>query len=149
MKEIFDKLKSSLTVVTTRDDKRINGCTVAWFARVSREPKLVMVSIAPERLTADMILKTGNFGVNILSEKQLDIAKLFGFNKGRDMNKFENTPYHINNGLPVIEDTAAFMGCTLYSIHKAGDHILFIGEIKDFEKSDEKPLIYNRKEFWK
>ncbi len=149
MKNIFEKMKSSIAVVTTSEGDRINGCTVAWFSRVSIEPALIMVSIAPERLTADMILKTGRFGVNILSETQLDIAKLFGFKKGRDTNKFENTPYHINDGLPVIDDTSVYIGCELYSIHKAGDHILFIGEIKTTESSDKKPLIYDRKDFLK
>lgn len=125
-------------------DGKLNGLTVAWFTRVSWEPEMVLISVASTHYSRELLDKSKMFNVCIMGTKAKDTIIYFGSVSGRKENKFEKTKYSLTeNNLPVIEGTIAYLECEKIKEVEVGDHILYIGLVKN-EKviSDDKPLIY-------
>ncbi|HAA84022.1 MULTISPECIES: flavin reductase family protein [Thermodesulfobacterium] len=145
-KIITQYLPQGVFIVTSKANDKINGMTAAWVSQVSFRPRLIAVSIAPQRYTYELIKESGFFCLNVLGKGQQDLAKHFGFKSGKNYNKFENIPYTFSlNGMPVLKDAIAYFECGLYGECKAGDHIIVIGEVEDYQilKEGQEPLIFN------
>jgi flavin reductase (DIM6/NTAB) family NADH-FMN oxidoreductase RutF len=111
---------------------------------------MVMVSVGPGRHTHDMIKESGCFAVNILGESKIELAKHFGLQSGRNLDKFEGVEFERKKtGAPIIKDSIAYLDCKVQAAHTAGDHTIFVGTIEDCDIcSDEHPLIYRTVDYW-
>ena len=150
MQEVIEKVVNGVGVVTSRSGDKVNGLSIAWMSQVAINPPLVMVAIGKGKYTCDMIQESKVFAVNILSSRQVELAKLFGLQSGRKIDKFSKVEYETKKTrCPILKDCVAYLDCRLYSTAEAGDHVLFIGEVVDAQvKSKEQPLIYNSKEYF-
>jgi len=138
-------------VVTSKMNDKINGMTAAWVSQVSFRPRLLAVAIAPQRYTYEFIKSSGLFCINTLSKDQIDLAKHFGFKSGRSVNKFENVAFTYSlNGCPVLKDAVAYFECHVVGECQAGDHMIVIGEVTDYEvlRKDAEPLIFKWDDFF-
>ncbi len=138
-------------VVTTRFGEKINGMTAAWVSQVSFRPRLLSVSIAPQRYTYELIKESGIFCLNVLGEGQVDIAKHFGFQSGREVDKFAGWEYFSAlKGSPVLKEAIAYFECQVVSSYEAGDHMLFIGELIDHKvlKEGVAPLLFKWNDYF-
>ena len=132
-------------IVTAQARGKKNGMTAAWVSQVSFKPPLLMVAIAPTRVTHALIKISGFFAINTLSEDQIELAKYFGTHSGKNVDKFANIAYiEAGNGSPVLKEAMAYVECKLVNAFEAGDHTLFIGEVLEGEilKPDKKPLLF-------
>jgi len=150
VQEVLEKIVNGVVIVTSKKGKEINGLTVAWVTQASFNPPLVIVSIGKERYTREFIEESKVFAINILSERQKDLAKLFGLHSGKTMNKFSKVEYETRKtGAPILKDCLAYLDCKVHKSIEVGDHIIYVGEILEARiKSDEKPLIYNSKDYF-
>ncbi len=138
-------------VVTSKADNKINGMTAAWVSQVSFRPRLLAVSIAPQRYTYKLIKKSGIFCLNVLGQGQEALAKHFGFKSGRDVDKFKGIGiFSAFNGSPVLKDAVAYFECRVVATCETGDHVLFIGELIDHRllKEDVPPLIFKWEDYF-
>ncbi len=146
MQDIVSKgITHGVYIITVRTKERINGMTAAWVSQVSFKPLLLMVSIAPQRFTHNLIKEAGFFAINSLDKDMQNLAAVFGFKSGRKVDKFQNVPYfNAPNGSPIIEGSIAFFECKVKETFAAGDHNLFIGEVVAAEllKKDAEPLVF-------
>lgn len=117
------------------------GLAVGSFTSISLEPPLV--GFFPDRNSSSWpkIQKTGRFCVNILSHDQEWLCRRFA---SKAFDKFENINYRLsNNGLPIIDDVLAWIDCTIYAVHEAGDHYIAVGEVASLSvERDATPLIF-------
>lgn len=148
--ETFRKVSNGVFIITTKCDDRINGMTAAWVTRVSFKPPLVSISIGKARFSHNLIKKGGVFAVNILKEGQIDIGKHFGFQSGREVDKFATIPYYTKaTGSPILKDIAGWLDCKVVGSCDAGDHTIFLGEVVDaWVDMDTTPLVYRREDFF-
>ena len=68
---------SGVTVVTTALDGRLHGVTVSAFTSVSLDPPLVLIALGNETATRDMLIESGIFAVNLLSDDQEFLSERF------------------------------------------------------------------------
>lgn len=144
-KLITTYIPQGVFIVTSQADGIINGMTAAWVSQVSFKPRLLGVAIAPQRYTYELIQKSKTFCINVLGEDQVDLARLFGFKSGRKVNKFEGISYkHALKGSPVLLSAIAYFECEVTHQYEAGDHIIVVGEVVDYEVLDENraPLLF-------
>ena len=148
--QILDMIASPVTVVTSKFGNKENGMTAAWVAQASFNPTLIMVSIAPERYTHDLIQKSKVFAVNILADYQIDIGKHFGFTTGKRVDKLAGIDCEAKKtGSPILKDCFGYLDCRVLSAFKAGDHTIFTGEVlEQFNHKDKKPLIFRTNDFF-
>jgi flavin reductase (DIM6/NTAB) family NADH-FMN oxidoreductase RutF len=152
MQEIaFAALVHGIYVVTTRVGEKINGMTAAWVSQVSLKPLLVMVSVAPPRYTHTLIMESGSFAINVLTSDQVDLGKRFGFQSGRNIDKFAGLDcLAASSGSPVLPQAYAYLDLKLAHTFAAGDHTLFVGEVVEAKilHPESQPLIFKKTDFF-
>ncbi len=120
-------------LITSTFGEKNNVMTAAWQMPVSFKPVLVAISIGHERYSHGLILKSREFVINIPHLKMMKEVLCCGTQSGKDMDKFtvcKLTPVKAHKvEAPLIEECIGNIECKLYSIHEAGDHTIFIGEV--------------------
>lgn len=112
---------------------KINVMTAAWQMPVSFKPALVAVSIGHQRFSHELIVKSREFVVNIPHAGMMKEVLCCGSQSGKDIDKFnvcKLSPVKAQKvKAPLIDECIGNIECKLYSIHEAGDHTIFVGEV--------------------
>jgi flavin reductase (DIM6/NTAB) family NADH-FMN oxidoreductase RutF len=133
---------SGVTIVTTEHEGRPFGMTVASFASLSLNPKLVLVCIEMSVKTHEAIVAAGKFGVSILANDQAGVSSKFA---SRSDDKF--TGVDVFRGaldLPMITGALTTIECKVQAQLPGGDHSIFVGEVVDIQTREGEPLLYFR-----
>jgi flavin reductase (DIM6/NTAB) family NADH-FMN oxidoreductase RutF len=129
-----------VAVVTTVVDGVPYGSTVSSLASLSLDPPLVTVAFDRTSTLLPRIQQAGQFGVNILSQSQDDLAGNFATRKA---DKFGGTEWFADDGLPRLAGTAGWMACDLNHAVEGGDHLLLFGLVRAASsRHDLPPLVY-------
>ncbi len=140
----IDKLYTSVTIVTTNVEGKMNGITIAWVTRVSWDPKIVAVSVGQQQYSRELLDKSEKFAVCVMGEEGRKVAEYFGSVSGRNVNKFEKFPFVMSkSNLPIPQGTIAYMECRKIEHVSIGDHVVYFGLVEE-EKliSNKPPLIF-------
>ena len=82
-------------LVTVTDKKgRDNILTIAWTGTVCTNPPMVYISVRPERYSYKLLKETGEFVINLTTEKLAFATEYCGVRSGKDVGnitKRENT----------------------------------------------------------
>ena len=128
------RLSYGLFVVTARDGKD-NGCITNTVMQVTTTPNRITLAVNKQNYTHDMIMKTGVFNVSILSEEAtFDIFTHFGFQSGRDTDKFADFTdcKRAENGVMYItKGTGAVIMAKVATTLDLGTHKLFVDDVTD------------------
>lgn len=137
-------------IITTGSDDVINGQAASWVTRISQEPFLVAVALYEKNYTHELLLKSNIFAINILKEGQQEVARHFGQQSGRHIDKFATVKFHKGKtGAPILNDCLVYLDCEVIFSRKFGDHTLFIGKIVDEGILNEgKPLVYKHEDYF-
>lgn len=142
-KKAMYKLSYGLFVLTARDGDKDNGCIINTAIQAASEPNQISICVNKANFTHDMVLKTGKFNVSIISrEASFDLFKHFGFQSGREADKFEtfNSVQRAGNGLLIVtEGTNAYISVDVKQTVDLGSHTMFIGTVEDMEVLSEAP----------
>ena len=132
MKAIYN-IPYGLYIVTAKQGNKINGCIINTLIQVTSSPVKISITINKDNYTTKMIEKTGMFNVSILDmNTKFDLIKHFGFQSGKDVNKFENfKDYKLaNNQIPFItKNTNSYLSCKIVSPLDVGTHITFVADV--------------------
>ena len=130
-----------------------NILTVAWTGTVCTNPPMVYISVRPERYSYQMIRESGEFVINLTTEKLAWATDFCGVKSGKDVDKWEKCrltrgkPARIS--APVIEECPVNIECKVKDIIKLGSHDMFIAEVLcshiDEDLFDEKDKIHLEK----
>lgn len=139
------KLSYGLFVLTAKDGDKDNGCIINTAIQAASEPNQLSICINKLNYTHDMVKKTGEFTASILSQDApFDLFKRFGFQSGRDVNKFDgfdSCKRGANGVYYVTEGTNAYISVKVSQEVDLGSHTMFIGEITDMEVLGDVPSV--------
>ncbi len=128
-------LTYGLFLLTARDQEKDNGCICNTAVQVAADPLRLMVSVQMGNLTREMIEKTGEFNVSVLTEDvPFETIRRFGMQSGRDTDKFADfqAVQRSRNGLlHLAENANAMFSCRVVEKKDLGSHMLFIGEVTE------------------
>ncbi len=124
---ITRKISQGMYVLTTKN----GGCIVDAVSQISSgENPLISVSVMKKNYTNELLKNNNKFAISILGKDvNPDIIKTFGFNSGREINKFENTEVNQVEGINVIKDSLGYMICEIVDSIDNDTHTLFIGKL--------------------
>lgn len=118
-----------------------NIITVGWAGTVNSKPPMLSISVQKQRYSHAMIKETGEFVVNLPTEKLAYAVDLCGVKSGRDINKFEAaglTPVKASAvSVPLIDECPVSLECTVKSYLELGSHDMFIAEIVAVDVEEE------------
>ena len=145
--KVLFNIEYGLYIVTAKDEKD-NGCIINTVMQVTSEPCQIAIAINKRNYTQEMISKTRKFNISILSkDSNFEIFKHFGYQSGRDVDKFTNFTdvKRSPNGLYyVTKGTNAYMSAYVQQEIDLSTHSLFIGQLVATEILSETPTItYN------
>ena len=136
-KKAMYKLSYGLFVLTTKLGDKINGCITNTAIQVTTDPNQIAFAVNKLNLTHDMLLESNVFNISIISEKaDFSVFKRFGFQSGRDVDKFADySAYRLNDsGFPIItEGTNAYISGNVTNTVDLGTHTLFICSVTDMD----------------
>jgi flavin reductase (DIM6/NTAB) family NADH-FMN oxidoreductase RutF len=131
-REAMGSFPTGVTVVTVAcDDGNLHGMTVNSFSSVSLDPMLVLVCLDETSRGLGLIERAGAFAVNVLSAGQQDVSRWFA-NRHRPAGStmFDGVPFEPGvTGGPILVEAAASFDCRLRQSHRAGDHLIVLGEV--------------------
>ena len=124
-----------LYVLTANDNNKDNGCIINTVMQITSNPCNVAVCVNKMNLTNKMIKNSKKFNISILNQNsKFDIFKHFGYQSGRELNKFENyndTERSENGVLYITKNTNSYISVCVKEEIEFNTHTMFIGEVTD------------------
>ncbi len=140
------KIGYGLYVVTSNDGNKDNGLIVNTVTQLTDNPYRVAVNINKENYSHHVIKQTGIMNVNCLSvEAPFEIFQRFGFQSGRQTDKFEGMEkLYSDNGLVFLPKYInAFMSLKVEQYVDLGTHGMFICSVTEARvMSDKDTMTY-------
>lgn len=134
-KKAMYAISYGLFVVTACRDGKDNGCITNTVVQLTSEPNRISVAVNKSNYTCEMIQETGLFTASVIAQDAtFDLFKRFGFQSGRDMDKFDgfDSCYRAGNGTLIItEGTNAWISAEVKQTIDLGSHMLFIARVTD------------------
>lgn len=131
------KLTYGLFVLTSCYDGKDSGCIINTAGQVTSEPNRISIAVNKANFTHDLVKKSGKFNISILSEEaSFDTFKHFGFQSGRDVDKFDgysDCKRSANNLYYVTAGTNGYISATVEQEIDLGSHTMFIALVDDME----------------
>ena len=124
-------------------DGEFRGVTVNSFTSVSLDPPLVLVSLGKKTRCAAALRPGRPFAVNVLHHGQRDLAMQFA---GRPRPEAP-VEWEVRSGVPHLAGCGAHFRCVTRDVHDAGDHVLVVGLVEEFQSAGHPPLLFYRGAF--
>lgn len=110
-----------------------NIITIAWTGIVNSEPPMTYISVRKERHSHSIIKDTGEFVINLTTEKLAFAADYCGVKSGRDLDKFEALELTAADSkevsCPSIGQSPVNIECRVTEVKELGTHDMFLAQI--------------------
>lgn len=141
LRQALGAFTTGVTIITTRSPTgEPVGITANSFSSVSLDPPLVLWSLARTAHSLGSFSQSSHWNVHVLSMEQEDLSNRFA--KAGE-NKFAGL--ELDTGIsdsPLLTNCSARFQCKKAFEYDGGDHIIFVGEVLGFDKSDRPPIAY-------
>ena len=126
-----------------------NILTVAWTGTICSDPARLYISVRPERYSYHIIKETGEFVVNLTTEKLAYATDWCGVRSGRDVDKWKEMKLTKGKAekleyAPIIQESPVNIECKVTEVKELGSHHMFLAEVKAVQV-DEKYMKKNGK----
>lgn len=132
---------TGVTIVTARgDDGEPVGITANSFNSVSMDPPMVLWSLAMNARSLPVFERAKHWNVHVLASDQEALSNRFA-RVGED--KFGGLA--LDDGVteaPLIPGCSARFQCRTAFQYEGGDHVIFVGEVVDYDRTPSPPLVY-------
>ena len=139
---------------------RDNILTVAWAGTTCSDPPMLSISVRPERYSYHMIEETGQFVINLTTEKLAYATDYCGVRSGQDVDKWREMHLTRENAdvveVPLIRESPVNIECRVVEKRELGSHVMFQAEVvavhaedayldknNRFHLEEAKPIVYS------
>ena len=140
------KLSYGVFMLASKVGDKKNGCITNTCMQVASNPPRIAISSITTNYTCDLIKESGLFTLSMLDVTTVfDTIKNFGFQSGRDVDKFKYLSVPVDaNGIPYLDKSVcAVLSGKVVSSQDLGSHMLFVAEVTDAKiLSQNPPLTY-------
>jgi flavin reductase (DIM6/NTAB) family NADH-FMN oxidoreductase RutF/rubredoxin len=142
--DAFRNLSYGVYIISAWDDGRPTGCTANSAMQITSDPATIAISINHDNYTNKCIEETGRFGISILGEdSDSTIIGTFGFQSGKNVNKFDSVKYEVKGYMPIVMEACAYITCEVINKMETDTHTVFLGKVLDADVlSKDDPMTY-------
>jgi flavin reductase (DIM6/NTAB) family NADH-FMN oxidoreductase RutF len=123
------------------EGKPANIITIAYTGVVGYDPPMVHVGVRTERYSHGIIMRSGEFVINIPTEDQVRITDFCGNVSGSTVDKFKHSGLTPVGGdkvkAPLIKECPVNLECRVRAAITFGTHTHFIGEVVALHMDEE------------
>ncbi|GEM_PF-177454 len=142
---------TGVAIVTVEVEGRLLGLTINACCSISTQPPSVLISLAHGASAREPILRTRRFGLSILAEEHLELAR-FGAVPGgpKELDVFAE---RLEEGGPAaIAGALAHLDCAVRTTFEVADHTLVVGVVRravvgEGGEAPPDPLVYYDRTF--
>jgi flavin reductase (DIM6/NTAB) family NADH-FMN oxidoreductase RutF len=137
-------LTTTVGLVTTAVDERVNVMTAEWSYFVAREPLHIAVSISEQNWSNSRIRQAGEFAVTLCDDSQAAVAAFAGSFSGLEVDKLSSADLGLAG--PAVLHTPHVRGgvlnaeCAVRDIVELPGYVLVIGEAVWVQADDDAAL---------
>lgn len=143
-----DMLTHGVYAVCARHEDRLAGLAVAWATQVGTGQ--ILICVGQQSATRALILASGAFGLSALRQDQVALARVFGRQSSRRVDKFAGVAHHrAETGSPLLDDCGATYDCRVEAVYDHGSQKLIVGRIvaAEVRQAGYEPLIYSEDDY--
>ncbi|MCS7164327.1 MAG: flavin reductase family protein [Thermodesulfovibrio sp.] len=151
LKENFYRLlhpKIVFLLTSVGSDGKHNVMSCAWATPASEEPPKIIVCVSKEHYTAELILQTKEFAINIPTKEMVKAIWICGSKSGRDVDKFKEANLTKTKAskisAPLIKECIGFIECKVTEVIDVGECYAFVADVVE-SMVDER---YFKKSVW-
>jgi flavin reductase (DIM6/NTAB) family NADH-FMN oxidoreductase RutF len=135
---------AGITIVTAEYQGVQHGMTVSSFTSVSLTPPQVLISLAQNARTHDLVMRSRNFGISILDSSQQDLSDRFAGRVPDEMDRLVGVEtIRMSSGAPLLKQGLAQLDCHVVTTIGSGTHTIFIAEVLAAQSGEGgDPLLY-------
>lgn len=143
-KNAFRDLSYGVYIISTLDGGRPTGCVANSVMQVTSSPATIAVSMNHDNYTNSCMKALGKFAISVLSDQSAPgLIGTFGFQSGKDVDKFEGVEAIEKEGLSIVADACSYMVCKVIDTMETSTHTVFLGEVIDADVlKKEEPMTY-------
>ena len=139
------EVPGAVAVITTGVAGARTGLTATAVCSLSDTPPMLLACVNGSASAHPVIRDTGQFTVNILADRHLDVAGHFAGQHGTEgEERFADPDWaQLAGGGSVLASAVASFDCVLEAEHHYGTHSIFIGRVQAAQaRSGLSPMIY-------
>ncbi len=138
------QISYGLYVVGTKIDGKDAGCVVDAFIQSTSSPVPTVILCSIQANQTNMAIKqTGEFTISVLTKKTDPfVIGNFGFQSGRNADKWANVPSRRMGDLPILEHAAAWLRCKVTDYKELATHTVFFCDVTDAMVGEGEVLTY-------
>ena len=120
-------------MVSCGDMQNSNIITIAWVGIACSQPTRVYISVRPDRYSHHIIKESGEYVINLTSERLLAACDYCGIRSGRDVDKFAEMKLTKQAGsvvsAPMIAESPISLECKVFDVISLGSHDMFLADV--------------------
>lgn len=139
---LFAQLDRELWLVTARDGRRRGGLIATFVSQASIVPELprVLVGLARQHQTTELVQASGAFALHLLGEAHLPWVWRFGLRSGKEFDKLEGLENRAGpTGSPIVAGALGWLDCRAEARLDTGDRLVYLGEVVAGELAGRSP----------
>ncbi|MCD1618665.1 flavin reductase [Salipiger manganoxidans] len=142
LRDAMGSFATGVTIVTTRSAAGEDiGRTANSFSSVSLDPPMILWSLARSSSSHAAFAEARHFAVHVLAADQDELSGRFA---GKSADRFAGLEAERGaDGIPLLRHCAARFECRTVYRYDGGDHVIFVGEVTGFQRSDAAPLLFH------
>jgi flavin reductase (DIM6/NTAB) family NADH-FMN oxidoreductase RutF len=137
---IFERLDREIWIVTARAGTRTGGLVATFVSQASIVPELprVLVGLARDHFTRELVETSGAFALHLIAEEHVDWVWRFGLRSGRDADKLQGLAGRTyTTGSPILSDAPGWLDCRVEARLDTGDRTVYLGEVVEARSTSE------------
>lgn len=125
-------------------NNRLIGSCIDSVMVVEADPAQVIISLGKKSYTGKTVLKTRRLSLSVLPADASDeLIERFGTQTSETVDKWQDTPYTLQNDLPVVQNAVASYVLKVNHSFDTATHHVFVCDVETINRgSMAKPLIY-------
>lgn len=145
-RDALAEFATGVTVIATRAEPgRYVGFTASSFNSVSLDPPLVSWSLARRSRLVGHFEAAQRYAISVLAEDQVALARRFS-RPHRD--RFAGVAFALGWAhAPLVAGAVAWFECRHYANVRAGDHVIFVGEVVRCGRSRGRGLLFHHSRY--
>lgn len=141
---------TGVAVVTATHDGQRYGMTVNSFTSISLEPPVISVALKQLTHTHDLVVKSNEFAVTILSSYQKELSERFAGRPPYLTDRFDGVQTEtMAISAPLLKGGMAYFNCRVLHSIPVGENTLFVAEVIAARGEGVGiPLVYHNRLYW-
>ena len=120
-------------MVSLGEGDEANIITIAWTGIINSRPPMTYISVQKKRHSHDILMKTGEFVINLTTEDLARQTDWCGVKSGRDVDKWKEMKLTKEAAsevkCPMIAESPVNLECRVTEMKELGSHDMFMAEI--------------------